>query len=785
MKDPTSLGKITLNYYDYDNNFIANQWVDIPSWLHIHNESLEDRLRFNDYKPDDFHLDGMLDLDTDISFENMSLWEIKELGSANIYYKLKTFTKTVEYYQDNVRIGSKDLFISLSDIENAETLEDLGIEKDLYYTEDFAHGRIIFDENIIKSHNLKDFIDAPSPIVVYDKLTKEEAPNKFYVSYYRGGAYDDERIQYNPEDPNYLTCDLDAVVLNPNGAIKYLNHYHSALYEDETFDYFIPYQVKVINKFSGIHKGPGRKYQTLAMIIEKDTYTIVEERNGWGRLKEYQRGWIDLNATEPMYGPGQNPEYDTPDAQTATLPFATRFHITKLTIDRLWAYSPEIESWIKTEEISFDQAGKLYNGLDIKVIDLSAIDFTTVASLADMGIYPQAKKLQYHEFADETYNGEFTLEAFQNLHELEFVYPETIYNLNCIYYKDKVEDDNELGRAGFSYSLSDWNPDWDTFIETSYRLDEYGNEIPPTIYRDTELVLNWDFYNINRNLFKPEGSPDGIYLWNPRTWDIHNEKFTFTEIIGVGTQKVLYPNIDVGKFKVIKTENYVEQTSDRVDLFPVQKFYIQESDIPEAQFIYDINIEAETGADPNGKYISSDKKPVIVREYSTDDYSHLFSYQTQFMGMWAQWLENKYIPSLHGILNSTYWTTRGTADEYGDMELTVPGNKYISKNDIVNYNFSNKRTNGQVIIGIQYRNDLNNINYYSYDNNKNLISIKDNTNIKLLKNRFLAQDYRPPYANNDAEWFKEHPAYRDLRYIELENNGAPFRGAQFYVNYEL
>lgn len=633
IKDPLIEGKITINYYDYDNNFIANQWVEVPSWLHIHNEPVEDRMRFNDYKPDDFHLDGMLDLDADISFENLTFQEIADMGSANIYYKLRTFTKTVVYYQDNVRVGSKDLFVSLSDIANATTLEDLGIEKDLFYTEDFAHGRIVFDESIITSHDLKAFIDAPSPIVVYDKLTKEEAPNKFYVSYYRGGAYDDERIQYNPEDPNYLTCDLDAVVLNPEGAIKYTNHYHSALYEDEEYDYFIPYQVRVINKYAGIHKGPGRKYDTLAMIIEEDTYTIVEERNGWGRLKEYQRGWIMLNATEPMYGPGQNPEYDTPDAQVATLPFATRFHITKLTIDRLWAYSPEIESWIKTEEISFDQAGKLYNGLGIQVIDLSAIDFSSITSLEEMGIYPQAKKLHYHEFADDSYDEEFTLEAFQNLHELEFVYPETIYNLNCIYYKDTllepnqgvatsqkiegssfnalpiysepdtsssrvvnltfgapvfltgdliiaedgaewypvetrggyvgfaevsrlinivppVKEGTEIGRAGFSYSLSDWNPDWDTFIETSYQLDEYGNEIPPTLYRSsTPLFLTFDYYGCSKNLFKPEGYPDGIYIWNPQSWDSENVRFAFEQIIALGTQKVLYPSIEPLAFK--------------------------------------------------------------------------------------------------------------------------------------------------------------------------------------------------------------------------------------------
>ena len=287
------------------------------------------------------------------------------------------------------------------------------------------------------------------------------------------------------------------------------------------------------------------------MIIEADTYTIIEERNGWGRLKEYSKGWIDLAATEPMYGPGQNPDYDEPTDEVATIPFAEKIHITKLTIDRLWAYCPAQESWIKTEEISFDQAGKLYNGLGIQVIDLSTIDWTSVSSLSDLGIYPQLRRLHYHDMSTYSYTGEYTLAAFQDLHELEIVYPETIYNINCIYYKDKLDiDANELGRKAISFSISDWNPDWDTFIETSWKYDDAGAEIPPTLYRDTPILLNWAFYNIGKNDYKPANGNDGIFIWNPRTWDINNEEFSFDEIVACGTQKVLYPGCPVGLYKI-------------------------------------------------------------------------------------------------------------------------------------------------------------------------------------------------------------------------------------------
>jgi hypothetical protein len=187
-------------------------------------------------------LDGILDIDDeDNPLDDLTLYELYKMGSANVWYKLKTFTKSIVYYRSNLRIGSKDIFFSLEDIQNATTLADLDIDVDLYYNENFAHGRLIFDENILAENDIKAFIDAPSPIVVYDKLTKEEAPNLLYLEYYRGGASDDTLITLDPDNVNYLDCNLDGIVLNPNGAIKYYNHYHSALYEDEKFDYFIPY----------------------------------------------------------------------------------------------------------------------------------------------------------------------------------------------------------------------------------------------------------------------------------------------------------------------------------------------------------------------------------------------------------------------------------------------------------------------------------------------------------------------------------------------------------------
>ena len=553
VDDPCYWGKITENYYDYNNHFIANQYVNVPTWFYPGNSTLADELQYNDYKPDSYHLDGMLDTDDpDDRHNEWTLKDIYDQGAINIYYKLRTYAKSVLYYKDNYRVGSQDLFFSLQDIENARSLRDLNITADLYETDQFKSGRLVFDESILRNNDVAGFIDAPSPVVIYDTYSKEERPDLLYLEYYRGGAYDDNEypIELDPESNNYLICQLPAKVLNPNGAIKYRNHYHSALYEDEELDYFIPYQVRVVNPYTGIHYGPARKYRALASIATSDIYTIVEERNGWGRLKEYYHGWIDLSATREVVGPGQNPDYDEPTDETATIPFGESIFITKLTVDRLWAYVPAEDSWVKTEEISFDQAGKLYNALDISVIDLNTVDWANADSLDDVGIYPNNRRLQYHNICDYTYDGAYTQEAFSDIHALDFVYPETIYNYVCSYYRNHRGTENELGRAAFSCSISDWNPDWDHFIETSWRYDENtGDLILPELYREAPISLTFDYFGINKNLYKPSGFYDGIYLWNPHPWDEEHLFFSFDELVRTGAIQVVYPFMDPHQFK--------------------------------------------------------------------------------------------------------------------------------------------------------------------------------------------------------------------------------------------
>lgn len=59
----------------------------------------------------------------------------------------------------------------------------------------------------------------------------------------------------------------------------------------------VPYQVKVTATALNVRKGPGTNYAITTTIRDKGVYTIVEEQNGWGRLKS-GAGWISLAYTE-------------------------------------------------------------------------------------------------------------------------------------------------------------------------------------------------------------------------------------------------------------------------------------------------------------------------------------------------------------------------------------------------------------------------------------------------------------------------------------------------------
>ena len=59
------------------------------------------------------------------------------------------------------------------------------------------------------------------------------------------------------------------------------------------------YQVKVTASALNYRKGPGTNYGINGTITDKGIYTIVEESNGWGKLKS-GAGWISLKYTKKL-----------------------------------------------------------------------------------------------------------------------------------------------------------------------------------------------------------------------------------------------------------------------------------------------------------------------------------------------------------------------------------------------------------------------------------------------------------------------------------------------------
>lgn len=548
--DWTIWGKVVVNYYDDKNNFLGNQYVTVPLYSREANETVYDILRVNDFKPSEFYHDGEFDVDFDFEgFEyqmynpqthllrsnvmygewstgpddvaSTYLKKVFDAGVANIYYKLLTFTKTVEYYQGNTRVGSKDIFYNIDDINAAESLEDLGVDTTLYASDDYKPGRIVFNEQILRDHDIKAFIDAPSPVVIYDEYTAEEKPDLLYVNWYRGGAYDDNLITLS-EDPNYLNCELDARVLNPRGAIKYLNHYHTALYEDEKQDYFIAYQVDVDVNYLAVHKGPGRIYNTLAEIVDKGRYTIVEEKRGWGRLREYPKGWILLAYTHPVVGPGRNPAYDQNQLAHVTIPYAEMITITKMTIDRLWCYCPEYASWVKAQDISFDQSGKLYNAIARKVIHLDEVDWNTVSTWGGLGVTPDQYRMRFHDVATVNYDGEINYAGLSAAHQIDIVNPETIYAYNVTYHKDTfITDETAAGRATANTAITVYEDIDKTTVARTYSAGDsflfYGsNAINPDI-----LETEHGYIDIENNYTVTR--PSALSLDYPLVQNVTNE----------------------------------------------------------------------------------------------------------------------------------------------------------------------------------------------------------------------------------------------------------------------
>lgn len=83
------------------------------------------------------------------------------------------------------------------------------------------------------------------------------------------------------ENPSYCTIQGSAAPSTPGATVS---------------NTAVPYLVRVAIDDLNIRKGPGTSYEKIGKYTGKGTFTIVEEQNGWGRLKS-GAGWISLAYT--------------------------------------------------------------------------------------------------------------------------------------------------------------------------------------------------------------------------------------------------------------------------------------------------------------------------------------------------------------------------------------------------------------------------------------------------------------------------------------------------------
>ena len=62
---------------------------------------------------------------------------------------------------------------------------------------------------------------------------------------------------------------------------------------------FQPYLVKITADVLNVRSGPSTSYKVNTTVKKGYIFTIVEEKNGWGRLKS-GAGWISLQYTKKL-----------------------------------------------------------------------------------------------------------------------------------------------------------------------------------------------------------------------------------------------------------------------------------------------------------------------------------------------------------------------------------------------------------------------------------------------------------------------------------------------------
>jgi hypothetical protein len=182
----------------------------------------------------------------------------------------------------------------------ADAKSQLGAYKELANAKacvDKNPGYFVFDEN---GKSIYPVASTPAPQPM-DFVEGQTIKLKDGATYYNGksipGWVFNSTLYYRGQNSNgviFSTLKTGAIT----GVVKKENIVGAEATAAPTVG-FKAYLVKVTADVLNIRKGPGVNYVAVGAIRDQGVYTIVEEQNGWGRLKS-GAGWISLAYTKKI-----------------------------------------------------------------------------------------------------------------------------------------------------------------------------------------------------------------------------------------------------------------------------------------------------------------------------------------------------------------------------------------------------------------------------------------------------------------------------------------------------
>ena len=310
----------------------------------------------------------------------------------------------------------------------------------------------------------------------------------------------------------------------------------------------------------------------------------------------------------------------------------------------------------------------------------------------------------------------------------------------------------------------------------------YGGivDVSPTLYRDTPLTLTWDYFGFNRNSFKPLGYGNGIYLWNPRSWDKDNVKFTFEELIRCGTQYVVYPIFNADTYKIWVQNNWVGSSRDITSGGHTTTVYMNNPGIkinmtnPDnpagTKYLYSTPHYSIYAAGEWRNDLGYSRDASTISGYHYIGYSKNFYYNTRI----GKTIMSPAYSLAYAGFQMPFGMIFGDTIEYND--ITPDALKQVKNGDLIIGEYSNYRHSPTGIVGIGNAYENREIDYYAYGSK---VKIDEPTN---LTNYHVDPPIAQSSIDNNQYNQEEFEALKNSALDALWCRGVIYEAIGYYDN---